>query len=623
MSSLTISHASDSNPLYVLLTWFVAGGGVDASDAVSGVTYNGVALTRGGRSAVAGNTMEWWRLAAPASGTHNVVITLGASRRISAGVLNLSGWPSAIADHEFASVGHFGSPISVTIDSVGGAEVISWLGFNDPAQDVTAPSGSSALWNQEGLGGGSGSSGDQVSAASLSNAATPSVTLSWTGTVGAEYFGLAAISFVSGVGTSSGNLLSGSSHVVTGSNNLIAGDSNVVTGDNSEAHGQDGTVTATRSVLFCQDGSPHTLSDDGVVSIYADDVRFNGTSVKNAITALTSDVTATGPGSVAATIANDAVTNAKAANMAAATIKGRAVGAGTGDPTDLSGTQATAILDNFVGDSGAGGTKGLVPAPSAGDAAALKFLKSDGTWATPSGSSGATGVATVRAATTANITISTALNNGDSLDGVTLATGDRVLVKDQSSAAENGVYVVGVSPARATDFDTYNEHPGQAVTVQEGSVNADTIWICTSNQGGTLNTTAIAFARFSGEMHVIGVEVDGGTSVLTTGVKGFTPPMKFAGTIIGWSLQSTDASVTSGSCVFDVWKDVKANYPPTVADTITASAKPTLTTATYADSTSVDTWTTTTFAVDDIFGFNLDSVTSLKRVKLSLFLLAT
>jgi hypothetical protein len=90
-------------------------------------------------------------------------------------------------------------------------------------------------------------------------------------------------------------------------------------------------------------------------------------------------------GALVTTIANDAVTNAKAANMAQATIKGRAAGAGTGDPTDLTGTQATAILNNVVGDSGAGGTKGLVPAPGAGDAAAGKFLKADGTFAVPSG----------------------------------------------------------------------------------------------------------------------------------------------------------------------------------------------------------------------------------------------
>lgn len=93
----------------------------------------------------------------------------------------------------------------------------------------------------------------------------------------------------------------------------------------------------------------------------------------------------------AGSLPNDSITNAKLANMAQATIKGRASGAGTGDPTDLTGTQATAILDAVVGDSGSGGTKGLVPAPGAGDAAAGKFLKADGTFAVPSGTGAETG----------------------------------------------------------------------------------------------------------------------------------------------------------------------------------------------------------------------------------------
>lgn len=103
--------------------------------------------------------------------------------------------------------------------------------------------------------------------------------------------------------------------------------------------------------------------------------------------------------------------------------------------------------------------------------------------------------ARVRAATTANITIGTGLNNGSTLDGVTLVTGDLVLVKDQSTPAQNGVYVVGASPARFSEFDTYNEHPGSLISVAEGSTNADTLWLCTSNAGGTLDSTAIAFAK--------------------------------------------------------------------------------------------------------------------------------
>jgi hypothetical protein len=101
----------------------------------------------------------------------------------------------------------------------------------------------------------------------------------------------------------------------------------------------------------------------------------------------------------------------------------------------------------------------------------------------------------VRAATTANITISTALNNGDTLDGVSLATGDLVLVKNQSTASQNGVYVVGVSPARFAEFDAWADFPGSQFSVAEGSTNADTLWLCTSNDGGTLDSSSLAFSK--------------------------------------------------------------------------------------------------------------------------------
>ncbi len=104
---------------------------------------------------------------------------------------------------------------------------------------------------------------------------------------------------------------------------------------------------------------------------------------------------------------------------------------------------------------------------------------------------------TVRAATTGNITISTALNNGNVLDGVTLATNDLVLVKNQTAPEENGIYVVGAVPARSSQFDTFDEHPGAIIHVQEGTVNADAIFHCTANLGGTLNTTAINFAKLN------------------------------------------------------------------------------------------------------------------------------
>ena len=106
--------------------------------------------------------------------------------------------------------------------------------------------------------------------------------------------------------------------------------------------------------------------------------------------------------------------------------------------------------------------------------------------------------------TTTNITIATALNNADSIDGVALVTGDVVLVAGQSSASENGIYTVAASPARHTDYATYAAYPGLMAIVQEGTANADTVWICTSNTGGTIAVTALAFTQFGGPSGVQG-----------------------------------------------------------------------------------------------------------------------
>lgn len=94
----------------------------------------------------------------------------------------------------------------------------------------------------------------------------------------------------------------------------------------------------------------------------------------------------------ALTIAANAVSNAKLAQMATLTIKGNNTG-GTANALDLTGTQVTAMLANFVGDSGSGGTKGLVPAPASGDSAANKFLKADGVWTVPTGAGDVSGPA--------------------------------------------------------------------------------------------------------------------------------------------------------------------------------------------------------------------------------------
>jgi len=106
----------------------------------------------------------------------------------------------------------------------------------------------------------------------------------------------------------------------------------------------------------------------------------------------------------------------------------------------------------------------------------------------------------VRVATTATGALASAYENGDTVDGVTLATGDRILIKNQSTASENGIYVVNSSgaPTRATDADTSAEvNPGMFVFVEEGTTNADTGWVLTTNAPITLGTTGLTFAKFS------------------------------------------------------------------------------------------------------------------------------
>ena len=208
------------------------------------------------------------------------------------------------------------------------------------------------------------------------------------------------------------------------------------------------------------------------------------------------DVTSVGDG--ATTIAAGVVTNAKLANMATATFKGRTT-AGTGSPEDLTATQATALFNAMVGDSGSGGTKGLVPAPAAGDAAANRYLKANGTWTAPD---------------------------------------------------------------------------------------------------------AVVFA--------IPIVIDGGGSAITTGVK-LDIHFPFACTINEWTILADQ----SGSITFDLWKDTYANYPPTVADTITASAKPLISSANKGQSSTLTGWTTA-IAAGDTLRVNVDSAATVTRVTLSL-----
>ena len=106
----------------------------------------------------------------------------------------------------------------------------------------------------------------------------------------------------------------------------------------------------------------------------------------------------------------------------------------------------------------------------------------------------------IKLASTANVTLANGVENGDTLDGVALVTGDRILLKDQTTATENGIYVVAASgaPSRAADADQGDLTGGAFFFVEQGSTNADNGFVCTNNGTPTLGSDNIVFAQFSG-----------------------------------------------------------------------------------------------------------------------------
>ena len=155
----------------------------------------------------------------------------------------------------------------------------------------------------------------------------------------------------------------------------------------------------------------------------------------------------------------------------------------------------------------------------------------------------------VRAATTANITLS----NTQTIDGVALSVGDRVLVKDQSTASQNGIYVVASGAwSRATDADEPAEvTPGFFFFVEEGTVNADSGWVMTADGTITIGTTAITFAQFSGAGQIIagnGLAKSGNTlSVnVANGIEISADNVQLASTVAGAGLTYSSGVLAVG-----------------------------------------------------------------------------
>jgi phage-related tail fiber protein len=238
----------------------------------------------------------------------------------------------------------------------------------------------------------------------------------------------------------------------------------------------------------------------------------------------------------------------------------------------------------------------------------------------------------VHAATTGNITLS----GTQTVDGVALVAGDRVLVKNQTTGSENGIYVVvsGGAWTRSTDADTSAKvTSGMFVFVEEGTTNADSGWVLTTDMPITLGTTALAFTQFSGAGQITagaGLTKTGNT--LDVGTASASRIVVNADSI---DLATTGVSAgTYKSVTVDTYGRITGGTNPTTLSgygivdaqpldaTLTALAGVTVSANQLIYATGADTFTTTSFTS---FGRSLvdDADASAARTTLGLGTIAT
>lgn len=156
----------------------------------------------------------------------------------------------------------------------------------------------------------------------------------------------------------------------------------------------------------------------------------------------------------------------------------------------------------------------------------------------------------VRAMTNANITLS----GLQTIDTISVVAGDRVLVVGQTTAAQNGVYIVAAGAwSRAADLDTWGELVSAYVWVEEGLTFSDTGWLCTVDAGGTLGTTNVTWVQFSGAGQITAgagltktgstIDVVGTTNRITVNADS----IDIAATYVGQSSITNLGTVTTGT----------------------------------------------------------------------------
>jgi hypothetical protein len=255
--------------------------------------------------------------------------------------------------------------------------------------------------------------------------------------------------------------------------------------------------------------TPAASSDSTAVATTAF-VKAQNYLTTNASITLSGDAAGTGSTAITVTIAGDAVSNDKLANMASGTLKGRA-SSGTGDPEDLTASQAKtllAIASTDISDFHTAVRQNRLDQMALPTASVSMNSQKITNLATPTSENDAANKAyvdgaragldvkgSVRVATTANITLS----GEQTIDGVGVVAGDRVLVKNNTTGSENGIYVVASgSWSRASDADTSDKvTSGMFAFVESGSTNGDTGWVLATDGSIAVGTTSLTFSKFT------------------------------------------------------------------------------------------------------------------------------
>lgn len=366
-----------------------------------------------------------------------------------------------------------------------------------------------------------------------------------------------------------------------------------------------GSLTPSTALAVANGGTGATTASGARTNLSAASSGAN--SDITSIVGLTTALTVTQGGTGAATLTGYVKGSGTAALTASATISGADISGNIpGNAANVTGT--VAVVNGGTGGTTASAARTNLSAASSGANSDITSLT--GLTTPLTAPQGGTGFGTYAVGDILYASTTTALAKL-----ADVATGNAIISGGVGTAPSWGK--IGLTTHVSGTLGVANGGTGLTATPTNGQLDI-------GNGTGFTRTTLtagsnISVTNSSGGIQIsstpnAGIEfiIDGGGSAITTGIKGDLQ-IPFACTINSWTIMADQ----SGSIVIDVWKDTFANYPPTGADSVTGSAKPTLSAAQAATSSTLTGWTTS-ISANDIIRYNVDSASTVTRVTISL-----